>query len=305
MLEAFVQVAELGSFTRAAAKLEAPRATVTELVQALEARVGSTLLHRTTRRVALTQEGARFLERATQLLEDLEDAEHEVSGERRSVRGRLRVDVSGSAGRHIIAPALPTLFARHPELELTLGSSDRPVDLLGEGVDCVIRGGDVHDESLVARKLIDYTVITCAAPRYLRAYGKPRSPHELEAHVFVNFFSAKTGRVFDNDFVRDGEAVALRGKHLVAANDADTYLAAGIAGLGIVQVPYTKMTRALLTEGKLVRLLPDWTVPDLPVHAMWPRRRDRSARVHAFVDWAAEVYREEARVALTGRKKKS
>jgi LysR family transcriptional regulator, regulator for bpeEF and oprC len=292
-LEAFVCVAELGSFTRAAAKLDTPRATVTELVQALEARLGTTLLHRTTRRVALSQEGAAFYERASSILADLADAEDDLGGARVTPRGRLRVDVTASAGRHIIAPALPAFFARYPELELELGSSDRPVDLLSEGVDCVIRGGDVHDESLVARKLIDYETITCAAPSYLRAFGVPESAHALASHRFVNFFSAKTGRVFDNELMRGDEIVRLRGEHSVAANDADTFLAAGRAGLGLFQIPLTRRLRDELEAGSLVRVLPDWSVPSLPIFAMWPRRRDRSARIHAFVDWVAELFEKE------------
>lgn len=294
MLEAFEKVAELGSFTRAAERLALPRATVTELVQALEARVGTTLLHRTTRRVSLTPEGADFLERTSRILEDLEDAEDALSGARKSVRGRLRVDVSAASGRHVLAPRLPELFALHPELEIELGSSDRPVDLVGEGVDCVIRGGDVHDDTLVARKLATYESITCASPAYLRAHGVPRSPADLGGHVFVNFFSAKTGRVFDNDFVRGDETVSLRGRHRVAANDADTYVALAVAGLGLVQVPWTKHTQSLLETKQLVRVLADWHVPELPVHALWPKRRDRSARIHAFVSWAADIYAEEA-----------
>ena len=173
MLEVFVRVADLASFTRAADALDLPRATVTELVQALESRLECTLLHRTTRRVALTPEGAAFYERATRVLQDLDDAEADLGGARSTPRGRLRVDVPAATGRHVIAPALPDFFARYPGIELELGSSDRPVELLMEGVDCVIRGGLVHDDTLVARKLCDLEVATCAAPAYLERHGVP------------------------------------------------------------------------------------------------------------------------------------
>ena len=293
MLEAFVRVAELGSFTRAASQLDIPRATTTELVKALEARVGTTLLHRTTRRVALTQEGAAFAVRAARILAELEDAEDELGVARGAVRGRLRVDVTASSGRHLIAPALPSFFARHPDVDLELGSGDRPVDLLDEGIDCVIRGGDLHDETLIAKKLIAYEVGTFAAPSYLLRHGTPTSPHALGEHRFVNFFSSKTGRTFDNDFISGDEHLELRGRQRIAVNDADVFLAAGLAGLGLLQLPLTSEIRAKLASGALVRVLTDWRVPPLPIFALWPRRRDRSPRVHAFVSWVAELYENE------------
>ncbi|MDL1863109.1 LysR family transcriptional regulator [Betaproteobacteria bacterium PRO7] len=290
MLEAFVRVAELQSFTRAAEDLNVPRATVTELVQALESRLACTLLHRTTRRVSLTPEGAAFYERATTILQDLADAEDDLGGARGTPRGRLRVDVPAAAGRHAIAPALPQFFARYPEIRLELGSSDRPVELLLEGVDCVIRGGDIHDENLVARRLCEYRVVTCAAPAYLERCGVPASPADLEGHRFVNFFSAKTGRLFDNEFVRDGEAIRVAGEWSVAANDSDTFVAATVAGLGLAQLPLTAYVRGLIDAGALRVVLGNWSVPPLPLFALWPRRRDRSARLHAFVDWVTELY---------------
>jgi LysR family transcriptional regulator for bpeEF and oprC len=290
MLEAFVRVADLASFTRAADALDLPRATVTELVQALEARLECTLLHRTTRRVALTPEGAAFYERATRVLHDLEDAEADLGGARSSPRGRLRVDVPAAAGRHVIAPALPDFFARYPAIQLELGSSDRPVELLMEGVDCVIRGGFIHDDTLVARKLCEFEVATCAAPAYLEKHGVPSSPEDLDGHRFVNFFSAKTGRIFENEFERAGETVRVAGPSSLAANDADTFVAAVVAGLGLGQIPLTAHVRSLVAASALRVVLADWSVPALPIYAMWPRRRDRSARLHAFVNWVAELY---------------
>jgi LysR family transcriptional regulator for bpeEF and oprC len=290
MLEVFVRVADLASFTRAADALDLPRATVTELVQALEARLECTLLHRTTRRVALTPEGAAFYERATRILQELEDAESDLGGARATPRGRLRVDVPAAAGRHVIAPALPDFFARYPGIELELGSSDRPVELMAEGVDCVIRGGLVHDETLVARKLAELPVATCAAPAYLERHGVPSSAEDLGGHRFVNFFSAKTGRVFENEFERGVEVVRVTGPSSLAVNDSDTFIAAVVAGLGLGQVPLTAYVRSLIAAGALRSVLEDWSVPPLPLYAMWPRRRDRSARLHAFVDWVAELY---------------
>jgi LysR family transcriptional regulator for bpeEF and oprC len=290
MLEVFVRVAELRSFTRAADALDLPRASITQTVQALESRLECTLLHRTTRRVTLTPEGAAFYERASRILLDLDDAESDVGMARGTPRGRLRVDVAAAAGRHVIAPALPDFFARYPDIRLELGSTDRPVELLMEGVDCVIRGGLMHDDNLVARKLADLPVATCAAPAYLERHGMPASASALDGHRFVNFFSAKTGRTFENEFERDGEAVSLVGESSIACNDADTFVAATVAGLGLAQLPLTAYVRSLIDAGALCAVLEDWKVPPLPIYAMWPRRRDRSARLHAFVDWVAALY---------------
>jgi LysR family transcriptional regulator for bpeEF and oprC len=289
-LEVFVRVAELRSFTRAADALDLPRASVTQMVQALEARLECTLLHRTTRRVSLSPEGAAFYERASRILQELDDAETDLGAARGAPHGRLRVDVAAAAGRHVIAPALPAFFERYPGIRLEFGSTDRPVELLLEGVDCVIRGGLVHDDSLVARKLTDLAVATCAAPAYLARHGTPSSAAALDGHRFVNFFSAKTGRVFENEFERDGEAVSLAGESIIACNDADTFVAATVAGLGLAQLPLSLHVRGLIDASALQVVLPDWRVPPLPLYALWPRRRDRSARLHAFVDWVSGLY---------------
>jgi LysR family transcriptional regulator for bpeEF and oprC len=302
-LEVFERVVARRSFTKAADDLGLPRATVTEVLQALEARLGTTLLHRTTRQVGLTPEGAVFHERALRLLQEFADAEDAIGAERGQPRGRLRVDVPAAAGRHVIAPALPDLLARYPDIRLELGSTDRPVELVLEGVDCVIRGGDMHDDALVARPLMVYPVVTVAAPAYLDAYGVPDDPRALASHRFVHFFSSKSGRAFAHDFERDGQRVELPGDGAVAANDADTQVALAVAGLGLPQLPLGRPVRALLASGALRRVLADWAVEPLPVAALWPRRRDRSARLRAFVDWAAALYVEEqaaADAALVG-----
>lgn len=296
-IEVFIQVAELGGFTRAAETLGLPRASVTAAVQALEARLQVKLLHRTTRRAALTPDGAAYLEEARRLLRELGELEGSLGGAVRSPRGRLRVDVTASAGRHIVAPALPTFLARYPELIVELGSGDRPVDLLGEGVDCVIRGGETFDDTLVGRKLGEMPVITCAAPSYLAEHGTPTHPTELSNHLHVGFFSPRTRRIFDLDFERAGEAHTIRPAHRLAANDADTWIAAAVAGLGVIQTPFSRNARTHCERGELVRILPDWRVEPLPISVLWPRDKHVVARVRAFVDWVAELYADEFRTA--------
>lgn len=296
-IEVFIRVAELGGFTRAAQALGLPKASVTAAVQALEARLQVKLLHRTTRRAALTADGAAYLEEARRLLRELGELEAGLGGAVRSPRGRLRVDVSASAGRHILAPALPDFVARYPDLRVELGSSDRPIDLLGEGVDCVVRAGETYDDSLVGRKLGELPVITCAAPDYLAARGTPTHPDELADHVCVGFFSPRTGRVFALDFERGGDAREVRLAHHVAANDADTWVAAAVAGLGLIQAPFSRHVRRLVEQGALRRVLPDWKVESLAIYALWPRDRQLVARVRVFVEWVAELYGAECRAS--------
>ncbi|MEZ4449806.1 MAG: LysR family transcriptional regulator [Nannocystaceae bacterium] len=296
-IEVFVRVAELGSFTRAARALGMPRASVTAAVQGLEGRLQARLLHRTTRTTVLTADGAVYLEEARRILRELDDLEAGLHGAVRSPRGRLRVDVPAAAGRHVLVPALPEFLARYPELEVELGSGDRPVDLIAEGVDCVIRGGDLHDEALISRRLGALPTITCAAPAYLEARGIPRSPDDLADHVHVGFASPRTRRIFALEFERDGELRTVLPRHHLAVNDADVWIAAAVTGLGIVQAPCGKNVRRHLERGELVRVLAEWPTPALPITVLWPRDRQVVARVRAFVDWAVEVYAVECREA--------
>lgn len=290
-LQAFARVAELGSFTRAAEQLQWPKASITVLVQQLEEHLAVKLLHRTTRRLTLTDDGVAYLEGVQRVLADIDELDGEVAQRHIQPRGRLRVDVPAAAGRHVIAPALPEFFRRYPEIQLELGSSDRPVDLIVEGVDCVIRGGRVHDEQLVARPLGAFELITCAAPEYLARCGTPRSPDDLEQHRAVNFFSAKTGRTFAFDFERDGQAFERQLSHQVSANDADTHVALTLAGLGIAQCPRTRVLAEHIAAGRLVPILTEWSAGRLPLYVIYPRNRHLSVRVRAFVDWIVELYR--------------
>jgi len=290
-MQTFARVAEMGSFSRAAESLQLPNATVSLRVKQLEEHLRVKLLSRTTRRVSLTEDGAAYLGEAQRLLQALEELEARTAGAVQSARGRLRVDVPAAAGRHVLAPALADFLVRYPDVDVDLGSTDRPVDLVLEGVDCVIRGGLVHDEQLVARALGAFEVVTCASPAYLAQHGTPRSPDDLSRHLAVNFFSAKTGRVFDFEFEREGRRVELPLLHRVAANDADTHMALTLAGLGLAQCPRTTVLSEHIAAGRLVPVLAEWSAARLPLYVMYPRNRHLSARVRAFVDWVVELYR--------------
>jgi LysR family transcriptional regulator, regulator for bpeEF and oprC len=293
-MQTFALVAELGSFTKAANSLQVPNASVSTLVAQLEAHLQIKLLARTTRRLRLTDDGAAYLERVKRLLMEVSELESDLRGSHSSPRGRLRIDVPAASGRHVIAAALPQFFAKFPNITVDIGSSDRPVDLVMEGVDCVIRGGIVHDESLVARKLGAFEIITCAAPSYLKQRGTPRSVEELQSnHLGVNFFSAKTGRIFSFDFEDDqGNTTSLQLTHSVAANDADTHVALACAGLGLAQLPLSSYVKDLLEKGQLVRVLSQLDAGQLPLYVMYPRNRHLSARLRAFVDWVIPLYQQ-------------
>lgn len=287
-MSVFVRVVESGGFTRAAELLRMPKATVTTLVQQLEAHLGVKLLNRTTRRVNVTPDGAAYYERCVRILAEVEDTETVLRRTNGAVSGRLRVDVPATFGRRVLMPALPDFVARYPDVRLEVGCGDRPVDLIEEGVDCVVRGGDPGDESLVARRVGELDFVCCATPEYLAAHGVPAHPHDLARHRCVNYFSSKTGRLFPWDFSRGDERIELAVDGPVAANDSEAYLAAGLAGLGVFQAVLLDIAEPL-AAGRVRRVLADWRIDPLPVFVMYPRNRHLSAKVRAFVDWVGDL----------------
>jgi len=288
-MQVFARVVETGGFTRAADLMSMPKATVTTLVQNLEAHLGVKLLNRTTRRVSVTPDGAAYYERCVRILTDVEETESVLAHAKSTPRGRLRVDVSGAFGRRFLVPALPDFFERYPDIRLEVGCSDRPVDLIEEGVDCVVRAGEQPDSTLIARRLGMIEFVTCAAPAYLKRYGVPRHPDDLAQHRFINYFSAKTGRKFEWKFTRNDEQVVVNPNAHVAFNDAEALLVAGIAGLGVMQTGEV-LAREALKRGELVHILPDWQTDPLPVYVMYPQNRHLSAKVRAFAEWVAELF---------------
>jgi LysR family transcriptional regulator for bpeEF and oprC len=285
---AFTRVVELSSFTQAAVSLNLPKATVSSQVLALEKRLRVKLLHRTTRHVSVTADGAAYYERAIRLLNELDETEASISNATTTPKGRLRVDVPGSIGRRILIPALANFFARYPEIELEVGCTDRPVDLLHEGIDCVIRGGQVLDESLVARRLGDMPLVTCASPAYIEKYGTPASIADLERHTLLHMFSSKTGKNFAFDFLVNGVNVPILGRQQVSFNDLEACVAAAVVGLGIVQMPVF-MAKEEMAEGKLLRVLPEVEIDTVPLHILYLQNRHLSTKVRAFVEWIAEL----------------
>jgi len=290
-MEVFIRVVETGGFTKAADAMRMPKATVTTLVQNLEAHLGVKLLNRTTRRVSVTPDGAAYYERCVRILAEVAETEGALSRTRSAVRGRLRVDVPATLGRRLLVPALPAFFERFPDLELEIGCSDRPVDLIEEGVDCVVRGGEQEDSSLVARRIATFDLLTCATPAYLERQGVPRHPHDLVRHRCVRYFSAKTGKMYKWIFRRGGERIELDVGGSVALNDSEAYMEAGLAGIGVIRAtPFA--ASEWLAQGRLTRVLEDWESDQIPLYVMYPQNRHLSAKVQVFADWVAELLSE-------------
>ena len=290
-MRVFARVVEAGTFTKAADSLGLPKGTVTKLVQHLEARLRVKLLNRTTRRVTVTPDGAAYFERTARLLADLDELEASMANAQATPSGRLRVDVGSSVARLLIIPALSTFYDKYPDIQLDLGVSDRPVDLITDNVDCVIRGGELSEQSLVARRIANLSFLSVATPDYLRRHGTPQHPNELEqpGHNLVRYFSPRTGRLMGHDFSKDGERIELSGPYRVAVNESNAYLEAALAGLGVAQL-VTFMAEPYLANGQLVQVLPDWKIEPVPVYVVYPPNRHLSAKVRSFVDWAADLF---------------
>lgn len=289
-MQAFVRVVETGSFTKAAQTLHMSRTSVTQLVQQLEARLRLKLLHRTTRRVSLTADGIVFHERALRLLADLHELEFGLPNAASAIAGRLRVDVPSPLARMILVPALPSFHAHYPDIRLDLGVSDRAVDLIGDNVDCVIRGGEIADQSLIARRIGDLRLKVYAAPGYVARYGMPAHPSDLEGpdHHIVGFLSSRLGKVSPYAMQRDGETFHIHGRYIVAIDDGNSYLEAGLAGLGVLWLP-DYMAKPHVARAELQPLFEDWTVEPMPLYIAYAPNRHQSRRVRAFIEWVVAL----------------
>jgi LysR family transcriptional regulator for bpeEF and oprC len=288
-MQVFTRVVDTNSFSRAADTLNLPRASVTTIIQNLEAHLNVRLLQRTTRRLNLTPDGAAYYERCVRILADIEEAEGSFSNNGKGPHGKLRVDMPGAIGRLIVMPQLCDFHTRYPDIELMMGFGDKPVDLIQEGVDCVIRVGTLQDSSLVARRIGVFQGVTVAAPQYLERNGTPKTIEDLQNHTAVNYFSSRTGRVMDMDFVVDDETIEVKMRGMIAVNDAEAYLSCGLKGVGIIQVPRF-MALPYLRAGELVEVLPQWNPLPMPISAVYPHNRHLSPKVRVFVDWAAELF---------------
>jgi LysR family transcriptional regulator for bpeEF and oprC len=287
-MRVFTRIVELGGFAKAADSLQLPRASVTILIKQLEAHLGVQLLQRTTRQVSPTLDGAAYYQRCIRLLADLEEIEAVFSAARNNPRGTLRVDMPAGIGRLIVIPALPEFTTLYPLIKLEIGLNDRPVDLIREGIDCVVRGGLSLDDSLVARPLALMDQVTCASLEYLQRNGRPQCLDDLLGHQVIEYFSSTSGKRYGLEFQMDDEVRLIDLPKQVSVNSADGYMAACEAGYGLVQTPYYHVARQL-REGSLCEVLREVLPPRLPLTALYPPHRQLSQRVRVFVDWLVDL----------------
>jgi DNA-binding transcriptional LysR family regulator len=286
-MRVFTRVLERRSFTLAAEDLGLPRSTVTDAVKQLEARLGVRLLQRTTRHVSPTLDGEAYHRRCVALIADLEDAEAAFGGAK--PKGLLRVDVHGTLARHFVLPRLPDFLAEYPGIELYMSEGDRLVDLIREGIDCVLRVGDLQDSDMVARRVAMLEEITCASPGYVDRFGLPASVEALDGHRMVGFRSSATGALLPLEFMVGGTLRYATLPATVAVNGAESLVAAARLGLGLIQVPRYHV-ESDLERGTLVAILAEFPPSPTPVSLLYPRNRQLSPRVRVFIDWLVRAF---------------
>ncbi|WP_115002385.1 LysR family transcriptional regulator [Xanthomonas campestris] len=285
----FGRVVERKSFTLAAEDLGLPRSTVTDAVKQLEARLGVRLLQRTTRHVSSTLDGEAYYQRCLTILDDVEDAEGAFSG--MTPKGLLRVDVHGTLSRHFVLPNLPAFLSSYPSIELYITEGDRFVDLVREGIDCVLRVGEPQNVDMVARRVATLNEVTCASKAYIEKYGLPETVDSLAGHVMVGFKSSATGALIPLEFQVENKVLYQQLPTIVSVNAAESFIAAAKLGLGLIQIPRYHAQREL-NEGSLVEVLSAHPPTPTPVYLLYPRNRQLSLRVRVFIDWLAGVFRE-------------
>ncbi|CAH1650783.1 DNA-binding transcriptional LysR family regulator [Hyphomicrobiales bacterium] len=288
----FTRVVDCSSFTRAADTLGLPRSSVSAAVLELEGRVGARLLHRTTRKVAPTQDGLDFYKRCLRLVADVEETENLFRQTDAGLVGKLRIDVPGRIGRLIIAPALPDFLDRHPGIDIDLGVTDRAINLVEDSIDCVLRVGTLSDSGLIARPIGKLPLINVASPAYLDRCGVPKSPQELVDHWAVNYASPSNGRVEDWEWMEGDTPRALPMRGRVTVNSAEAYIACCLAGLGLIQIPAYDVKHHL-EACELIAVMPHHCAAPMPMTILYPHRQHLSRRLQVFADWLEPLLRRE------------
>jgi DNA-binding transcriptional LysR family regulator len=286
-MRVFAAVVESGSFAAAADKLDMSRGMVTRYVAQLEAHLGARLLHRTTRKLSLTEAGSDYHPRATQILAMIEEAESSLAQEAAVPRGTLRVTSSQAFGVRHLGWAITEYLLKYPEVQVDVTLNDRTVDLVEEGFDLAIRVAAQVDPGLVARRIAPARIVACAAPGYLKQHGTPASPKDLEQHNCLSYayWSSQDEWVFR----RDGVEQRVRVSGNLRGNNGDILSAAAVEGLGVILHP-TFLVYEALRQNKLVRILADWQAPELTLFAVYPHRKYLPPKVRSFIDFLAERF---------------
>lgn len=290
-MRVFTRVVERRSFTLAAQDLGLPRSTITDAIKQLEKRLGVRLLERTTRHVAPTLDGEAYHRRCLSLIAEVEDAEGAFGGAR--PRGLLRIEVQGTLARHFLLPTLPSFFAENPDIEISMSESERWIDIIREGVDCVLRFGILPDSDMIARRVTTLERLTCASPDYLDRFGRPQNLDDLDGHRMIGLRSLTTGNLRPLEFVLDGSSRTIALPAIMSVTGTESFLATTRLGLGLAQIPHFHAA-ADLQNGMLVEVLADCRPSPMPVSLLYPRNRQLSPRVRAFIDWAMRQFNQQA-----------
>lgn len=289
-LKVFTRVVEANSFTRAADSLNMPNATLSKTIQLLEAHLGTRLLQRTTRRITVTPEGQEYYKKARQILADLEEIDSAFITSSTKPKGHLRIAIGGSTARDVLIPLLAEFMTTYPDICIDLLVADKPSDLIGGNIDCAIRGGPMEDSTLIARKLGEAALVTCATPGYLKRFGVPAYPDELKnGHRLISYLSPVSGRAFPFRFMQDGQAHEIRARHHLGINESNAHIATAQAGLGIVQT-FSYSLRQPLANGELVEILNEWRPAPYPFHVVYAQNRYVPSRLRVFIQWLVEVF---------------
>ena len=279
----FARVVERRSFTGAAQDLGLPRSTATEVLKQMEKRLGVRLLQRTTRQVTPTLDGEAYYRRCLAILSDVEEAESAFTGAKPS--GPLKVDVHGTLARHFLIPALPRFLGEYPGIQVHLGEGDRLVDLIREGVDCVLRVGEPRDSAMVGKRIAMLQEGTFASADYLARFGTPLRPEDLASHRMIGFVSSVTGNVMPLELTIDGKLEYFTPALALSVASGESMVAAAEAGLGLIQLPrYHAQSR------KLIEILADCRPSLTPVSLLYPHNRQLSPRVRVFIDWVTKEF---------------
>ncbi|MCB8837316.1 LysR family transcriptional regulator [Aurantimonas sp. VKM B-3413] len=284
-----VRIIDRGSFTAAASDLGLPRSTATEALRQLETRLGARLLERTTRHVRPTLDGEAYYRRCMAILADVEEAEGALRGA--GPAGLLRIDVHPLLAQRFLLPRLPQFLERHPGIALHIGAGDRLVDLVREGVDCVLRAGEPTESGMIMRRLATIREVTAASPAYLAEHGTPKGPDDLEGHAMIGFVSSRTGELMPLEFTVDAGVRRIVLPNPITVNGSDVMAELARLDFGLVQAPHYRLAEDF-RRGTLVEVLPDHPPTPTPLSALYPQNRQLSPRVRAFLDFAAEVFAE-------------
>ncbi|MEP3350091.1 MAG: LysR family transcriptional regulator [Marinomonas sp.] len=288
-MQVFVRIAQCGSFTQAAEDLQIPKATVSNLMKRLEERLDVRLLERTTRQVRMTLDGELYYYRCLAILMDLDEADSMLQNKK--PRGVLRVNLQGTLAKYFVMPNIQSFMTQYPDIQLNIGEDDRLIDLVKEGIDCVLRAGHLQDSSLIAKPVANMEQVTVASPEYLQRYGVPQTIEDLDGHFSVAYLSSAIGLDTSLDFAVNGQSQEVSLPFHVSVSGADLYTEAALSGLGVIQVPRYRV-EGFLSEGRLQQVLADFPPPKMPVSILYPQNRQVSLRVRVFMDWLVKQFSE-------------